>query len=213
MATEAPPKTPPAATRPLVVGLPGGIGAGKSTAARLFQQLGAPVLDADDVARAVVAPRSEGLQAVVKRFGAAVRLPSGDLDRARLGQYVFADEAARRDLEAIVHPRIRARILDWISQQNAPYCVVVVPLLFETGFDAIVDRVATVSLDAQTQLTRVAARDQRDVEQIQSIMQAQLPDATRRARADDVLRNDGSRQALAAQIIALDRRYQTMVAN
>ena len=87
------------------------------------------------------------------------------------------------------------------------------PLLFETGFDAIVDRVATVSLDAQTQLTRVAARDQRDVEQIQSIMQAQLPDATRRARADDVLRNDGSRQALAAQIIALDRRYQTMVAN
>jgi len=196
-----------------VVGLTGGIGAGKSTAAQLFQRLGAPVLDADDVARAVVAPHSEGLRTVMKRFGTTVRHASGVLDRVRLGQYVFTDEAARRDLEAILHPRIRTRILDWISQQSTPYCVVVVPLLFETGFDAIVDRVVTVSLDAQTQLTRVAARDQRGVQQIHSIMQAQLPDATRRARADDVLRNDGSRQALAAQIITLDHRYQTMVAN
>ena len=199
------------ANRPLVVGLTGGIGAGKSTAARLFQQLGAPVLDTDDVARDVVAPHSDGLAAVRERFGDAVVNASGALDRTRLGRRVFADTAARRDLEAITHPRIRAHALDWIVRQTAPYCVVVAPLLFETGFDAIVDRVAAISLDAQTQLTRVVARDQRDAEQVRLIMQAQLPDAIRRARADDVLRNDGSRDALTTQIIALDRRYRAMV--
>ena len=203
--------TPASANRPLVVGLTGGIGAGKSTAARLFQQLGVPVLDTDDVARDVVAPHSDGLAAVRERFGDAVVNASGALDRTRLGQHVFADDDARRDLEAITHPRIRARVLDWIVRQTAPYCVVVVPLLFETGFDALVDRVAAISLDAQTQFTRVVTRDHRDADQVRLILRAQLPDATRRARADDVLRNDGSRHALTTQIIALDRRYRAMV--
>jgi dephospho-CoA kinase len=191
----------------LRIGLTGGIASGKSTVAALFAGLGVPVIDTDEIAREVVLPGSAGLAEVVAAFGPAVLDPAGALDRRRLRSLVFADDGARRRLEAITHPRIEAATLAACDRAGGPYQLLVVPLLFESGFARHVDRILVVDCEAAIQRDRLLRRDGEEPAQVERILRAQLDPATRRARADDVIRNDGDREQLREQVQKLHERY------
>jgi len=174
-----------------VLGLTGGIASGKSTVAALLTELGARVVCADTLAREVVAPGTPGLAAVAARFGADYLTADGRLDRARLGRLVFADPQARRDLEALLHPRIRRAFADAVARirAEAPEAVVVydAPLLIEAGADREVDRVIVVAVDEGVQVKRLMARDGLSEAEATARIRAQMPAAERLAHADVVI--------------------------
>jgi dephospho-CoA kinase len=188
-----------------MVGLTGGIGAGKSEVARRLAELGAIVIDSDRLAREVVEPGTEGLAEVVAAFGPEVLGPDGALDRPALGRRVFGDEAARRRLEAIIHPRVRARSAELIAAAP-PDAVVVndIPLLVESGVGAGFDVVVVVAASEETRLRRLARSRGMSADEARSRMAAQATDEQRRAAADVVLDNDGSLEDLRA---AVDRLW------
>lgn len=190
-----------------VVGLTGGIGSGKSTVCRLFEELGVPVLDADVVAREVVAPGSPALEAIAADFGREVIGAGGALDRAALRRRVFADPHDRERLEALLHPLIRARITAAIGRIEAPYCVVSIPLLVESGWIDLVDRIAVVDVPESVQKERTARRDGLTAAEVEAIMRTQAGRAQRLAHADDVIHNEGDLNHLRAQVEALHRLY------
>ena len=191
----------------LRVGLTGGIASGKTTVADQFAGLGAGVIDTDRVARDVVRPGEAGLAAVVEAFGPDILSASGELDRRALRAVVFADPGQRRRLEAILHPLIRARTLRRLDRLSAPYAVVVVPLLLETGFGSLVDRVAVVDCARETQLARLLARDGIDPAQAEAMLNAQVDRQTRLAGADDVIDNGGDPARTRERVRALHARY------
>ncbi len=172
------------------VGLTGGIASGKTTVAALFTDLGAGLVDTDRVAREVVAAGEPGLEAIVEAFGADILLDSGDLNRSALRAIAFGDPDERRKLEALLHPLIRARTLAQLEALEAPYAVVVVPLLVETDFAQFVDRVLVVDCPRELQLERLVRRDQISAADAEAILAAQVDRETRSAHADDIL--DGS---------------------
>lgn len=188
----------------LVVGLTGGIAAGKSTVAAALEAAGAPVIRSDALAREVVAPGTAGLSAVVSAFGPTVLGPDGTLDRRALAARVFADPQERRRLEAITHPRIRELTLGWLQrrrEEGAPAAVCDIPLLFEVGLHgpgSFLDRIWVVAVDADTQLRRLQARDALSREAALARINAQWPLAEKVRRADLVLCNSGSPEELAA---------------
>ena len=195
---------------PAVVAVTGNIGSGKSTVARLLEARGAVRIDADQLARDVVAPGTAGLAAVVERFGPAVRAGDGGLDRAALGRIVFDDEVARRDLEALTHPRIRdamaARIAEALAT-NAPLVAVEVPLLFETGLDRAFPATLLVAAPEDVRLQRVTTRDGLSTAEARARIAAQMPEADKRARATWVLDNHHGFDALTA---AVDELWPTL---
>ena len=191
----------------LRIGLTGGIGTGKSTVAELFAARGVPVIDADVISREVVAPGQPALEAIVATFGAEILDAQGALDRTRLRERVFSDSKQRLQLEAILHPRIRAEMTARISTLSAPYVVLVIPLLFEAAQTDMVDRVLVVDVPPDVQHERVTARDALTNQQIDAILTAQLDREHRIERADDVIDNQGDRAALARQVDTLHRRY------
>jgi dephospho-CoA kinase len=188
------------------VGLTGGVGAGKSTVAALLAAHGAVVIDADAIAREVVEPGTPGFAAVVSAFGAEVVGPDGRLDRPRLAALVFADDAARARLNAIVHPLVGQRMAE-LSAAAAPDAIVVhdVPLLVENGLAGGFDRVVVVQADPAHRLARLAARGMAE-QDARERMAAQASDEQRRAVADELIVNDGSREDLAAQVDAVWQR-------
>jgi dephospho-CoA kinase len=194
------------------LGLTGGIASGKSTVAAEFARLGVPVIDLDDVAREVVAPGTPLLEAVLARFGARLRTPEGGLDRRALREIVFADPAARADLEALLHPAIRARAEQLVQAAGGPYQVIVEPLLAERGSAGRYQRVLLVDCDESLQRERLARRDGSSAATIDGLLAAQATRAQRRAVAHDVLENTGSQAQLAAAVRALHDRYRALAA-
>jgi dephospho-CoA kinase len=195
------------------VGLTGGIASGKTTVAQRFAELGVPVIDADEVARALVAPGQPALTAVVERFGPGVLDRDGSLERRALRSRVFADAAARRDLEAILHPAIRAQMERLSAAAAGPYVVLAIPLLIEGGAArSRVDRILVVDTDEAVQLARVQARDGSSVEEARAIVAAQASRTARLACADDVLENSGDLATLRAAVDDLHRRYLALAA-
>ncbi len=189
------------------VGLTGGIASGKSTVAAMFGALGVPVIDADELARDVVAPGTPGLEAVLREFGPELRRPDGSLDRQRLRALVFADPERRRRLEALLHPPI-ARALEATSRQaGGPYQLLVVPLLVESGLDRRVDRVLVVDCPEELQRTRLLQRDGETPAGVERLLAAQLDRASRLARADDMVRNKGALEDARRQVAGLHQRY------
>jgi dephospho-CoA kinase len=185
----------------MVIGLTGGIGSGKSTVAALFAAHGARIVDTDQVAREVVEPGSPVLDAISYEFGTGVLTPDGKLDRAALGRIVFADPRKRELLNQLTHPAIRARALELIGEPRPDeVVVVVVPLLFESGFDEHCERTVAVVADQGVRLTRVAARDAVSEEHVAARISAQLPDDEYERRADHVIRNDGDQGHLRRQV-------------
>lgn len=191
----------------LKIGLTGGIGSGKTAASDHFARLGAEVIDTDRLSRELVEPGEQALAEIVAAFGAEMLDGQGRLDRARLRERVFADPAARRRLEAILHPRIRDAMLARAARSTAPYVVFVIPLLVEAGQQNLVDRVLLIDVPEALQRARVAARDGLEAAQIDRILAAQTDRATRLAHADDVIRNDGSVEDLYAAVEELHHKY------
>jgi dephospho-CoA kinase len=189
------------------VGLTGGVASGKSTVARLFAALGIPIIDADEVAREVVLPGSEALEAIRARFGGRVIAPDGTLDRRALRDIVFADPAARSDLEALTHPAIRHTMEQRSRAAQGPYQIFAIPLLIESGGAHRVDRILVVDCPEALQIRRLQARDGSTLEQAQAILAAQAPRQARLHAADDVIVNDDGLQPLRAQAERLHATY------
>lgn len=189
------------------VALTGGVASGKSTVAKLFQTLGAGLIDTDDIARAVVAPGSEALSEIATRFGPEVIGPDGALDRARLRDQVFRDARARADLEAITHPRIRAEVARRSRAAREPYVLVAVPLLAETGTAKDYDRVLVVDSAPDMQRLRLMQRDGIDDAAAARMLAAQASREARLTIADDVIVNDGDIAHLARDAELLHKAY------
>ena len=197
----------------LVIGLTGGIASGKSTVGNHFIELDVPLLDGDHVAREVVAPPSPALAAIAERFGPEYLLADGALDRRRLRERVFAEPAARRELEAITHPLIRQRIIAWRNSQTAPYCILSVAILVESGMNQLVDRILVVDVPQATQLERLVTRDGIAEPLAQQMIAAQASRTERLARADDVIDNTRPTPQLAAQVDRLHQLYLQIAGN
>lgn len=189
------------------IGLTGGIASGKSLVAAEFAALGVPVIDTDVVARQVVEPGEPALARIVERFGAQMLTEDGQLDRRQLRNHVFADAAERAALEGILHPVIRERSLAAAREADGAYQLLVVPLLIETEFRRLVNRVLVVDCPESTQLERLVARDGEDPEQATRMIDAQVPREKRLAAADDVIDNGGSRSATRRQVARLHALY------
>lgn len=197
----------------LVVGLTGGIGSGKTTVSNLFAELAVPVIDTDIIAREVVEPGQPALAEIVAEFGADCVDGNGSLQRAVLRQRIFHDAAARQRLEVILHPRIRNVVRERVAIHIAPYVLVVIPLLLESGMRDLVQRVLLVDVSEEEQMRRVLHRDQVHQLQVRQILNAQATRSQRLAIADEVLVNDGSPAALADKVAALHQHYLQVAAN
>jgi len=182
--------------------LTGGIATGKSFCLARFAALGAVTIDADRLAREAVAPGSDGLAQVVRRFGAGILRGDGELDRAALGALVFAERAARADLEAIVHPLVYRRIDDWFADLPSGTRVAIadIPLLFETGHEHDFERVVVCACDAAEQFRRLVTRDHLSGDEARARLAAQWPIAEKVRRADYVIRTDGTFADTEAQV-------------
>jgi dephospho-CoA kinase len=192
-----------------VLGLTGGIGSGKSMVASMFAQLGADVVDADQLAREVVEPGQPALNEIATAFGPDILLPDGHLDRAKLGRIIFADPVARAKLNAITHPRIQERMAGEISTRASRPGVLIadIPLLYENDRTGSVQTVIVVWVDPQTQLRRLLERDRLTEEEARQRIAAQMPLDAKRARADVVIDNSGSQASTQRQVEAIYRRY------
>jgi dephospho-CoA kinase len=198
---------PARAQRVFSVGLTGGVASGKSLVARQFVRLGAQLVDTDEIAREVVARGEPGLAAIRAEFGDAVLTASGELDRRALRKLVFDDDDKRRRLETLLHPLIRARTLARLDAASGPYAIVAVPLLVETDFGALVDRVLVVDAPEDAQLERLMRRDGLPRSEAAAMIAAQAKRATRLAAAHDVIDNSGDERATLTQVDRLHRLY------
>jgi dephospho-CoA kinase len=196
--------------RRLRIGLTGGIASGKSAVARRFIELGVPVIDADESSRSVVAPGQPGLSQVIKAFGSGVLNANGELDRQALRNLIFADDSRRRDLEAILHPLIRADMERQALTAIGPYLVLAIPLLVEGGVTDRVDRILVVDVDEAVQLQRLMVRDSHSLAQARAILAAQANRASRLKVADDVLVNSGTVPELRQAVDRLHLRYLSL---
>ncbi|MCG5501001.1 dephospho-CoA kinase [Ectothiorhodospira lacustris] len=194
----------------LTIGLTGGIGSGKSTVSRLFEDRGAAVIDSDIIARRVVEPGSPGLTALVETFGTQILKDDGTLDRAAMRDMVFRNSQTRHRLESLLHPMIWDAIEQEKSKIATPYCVLVVPLLVESGAQGRVDRILLVDCSVPSQRERAGRRDGVSPQQIQAILDAQATREQRLAAADDIIDNEKSVDTLPAQVEALHQRYLRM---
>ena len=191
-----------------VVALTGGVASGKSAVARRFEALGIHVYDADVAAREVVAPREAALAEIEFVFGADVLKADGSLDRRAMRERVFADPVARKKLEGIIHPRVRAWLRRRVGMDRGPYCILAIPLLVENREAyAWVDRVLLVDAPEALQIERLMQRDGVTREGALRMLDAQSSREQRLAIADDVIVNDGEEAALDAQVATLHERY------
>jgi len=190
------------------VALTGGIASGKSTVADMFAALGVPIIDTDVIARELVQPGQPALDEIRNRFGNEVIDDTGNLDRRTLRSMVFADENARLDLEAILHPRIGAETRRQADAAEGPYQIIVVPLLVGSPLTQFVDRVLVVDCDEELQLQRLLARDTETVEQARRILSAQASREARLAIADDVISNNRGLDETQRQVRELDKTFR-----
>jgi dephospho-CoA kinase len=190
-----------------VVGLTGGIGSGKSAAADEFARLGATVVDTDEIAHELTGPGGAALPLIEKQFGKAF-VAGGAMDRKRMRERVFADPHAKKTLEQILHPMIRAESARRIAAASGAYVIHVVPLLVESpDYRKRVDRVLVVDVPEGTQIERVRSRSGLAQDEVRAIMRTQASRAERLAAADDVIDNAGPREALRTQVAALHQKY------
>ena len=195
-----------------IVGLTGGIGCGKTTVSNLFHAFGVPVIDADIVARQVVAPGSPCLSTITEHFGPDILLENGELNRSLLRQKVFSNTEDKTWLDNLLHPAIRQRILTELAGVQSAYAILVAPLLLENGLEQYVQRVLVIDVPESVQVKRTLTRDNTSEQQVKAIMAAQLPRQERLNRADDIITNDSSVAELAPKVAALHQQYLQLAA-
>lgn len=196
----------------LKVGLTGGIGCGKSTVAKIFAELNVPVLDADEIAHRLVEKGQPALVQIQQGFGPDILNPDGSLDRKAIREQVFSDPKQKQKLESILHPLIYKTLQTELEQLTAPYCIISIPLLFETDMAHFVDRILVIDCPVETQIERVKIRDKLTIERIQSIIDNQVSRKFRKAQADDLIDNSGNDYRLAEQVKKLHNLYLSLSA-
>jgi len=194
----------------LRVGLTGGIGSGKSTIASLFAMRGVPIIDTDEIARSLTDPGQEAFSEIVRIFGDSIMDKDRRIDRDKLRERVFENPEDRQNLENILHPRIRIKVQEKLAALVAPYAIVVVPLLIESGFTDLVDRVLVVDTFENVQLQRTAARTGLSESEIRKIMAAQASRAQRLQLANDVIENNADRKRLETEVERVHQWYQSL---
>lgn len=191
----------------LVVGLTGGIGSGKSVVANDFAKLGAPIIDADVVARQVVEPGTPAYDAIREHFGREIVSITSQINRSHLRRLIFNNPQERLWLENLLHPLIFADIKKQIATHQAPYLIVVIPLLVETMPHPYLDRILVVDADPQDQISRTVSRDHRPPQEIEQVLISQATREQRLLLADDVILNNGSLKDLQTKVQALHEHY------
>ena len=191
----------------LIVGLTGGIGSGKSAASQWFETQGINVVDADIAAREIVEKGQPALAQIQSAFGDWVLLESGELNRKALREHIFQHPSARQQLEEITHPAIRQSIIEQLAQASSPYVILVSPLLFETNQHLLTQRTLLIDASIELQIQRASQRDGQSVEQIENIIQAQMPRDRKLDLADDIAVNDGHLEHLYTQLQKLHLHY------
>ncbi|MDD1640604.1 MAG: dephospho-CoA kinase, partial [Methylococcaceae bacterium] len=194
----------------LKIGLTGGIGCGKSTVARIFEQLKTPVIDADEIAHQLVAIGQPALAQIQQDFGTRVFKQDGSLDRKKLSEIVFSDPKQKQKLESILHPLVYEAIqaaLNQLNQLNKSYCIISIPLIFETNMTHLVDRIMVVDCSVETQIERVRKRDNMAIERIQSIIDSQVSRAFRKTHTNDLIDNSVTDDRLAEEVKKLHNLY------
>jgi len=195
----------------LIIGLTGGIGSGKTEVANRFAKLGIEIIDTDIIAHEIVKPGQETYQKILDHFGTKITNEDKTINRSKLREVVFKDEKERVLLEEITHPIIRKNVQEQIKQVKSPYCIVVIPLLVETGKKDYIDRVLVIDSPEELQIERGLQRDKTSEADIKAIMVSQVDRETRLAAADDIIVNEGSLENLDKQIAELDSKYNKMV--
>ncbi|WP_017443660.1 dephospho-CoA kinase [Gayadomonas joobiniege] len=196
-----------------VLGLTGGIGSGKSTVAKIFSEQSIYVVDADQIARDLVAPGSDCLKRIEQKFGAEVIDPAtGGLNRAHLRQLIFADHSAKTWLNDLLHPRIREHMQIQCQQASSPYVVLMIPLLFENKLEHLTDRVLVTDCLPATQIKRTMARDKCDSHLVTKIMQSQIDREERLNRADDIISTEIDKKMMYTQVIEFHQKYLKLAA-
>ena len=193
----------------LRIGLTGGIGSGKTTVANHFSSLGIHIIDADEIVHQISTPGHRAFDAIIQHFGVDVLNSDGTLNRLELGHRVFTDTEERKALESILHPAVRIAMQQEMKESDSPYCILVIPLLVETGYTDLVDRVLVVTADREKRVAWVKQRNGLSDTQIESIMAAQASDEERDRIADDVIENNGSLDSLFKQVEDLDSKYRS----
>jgi dephospho-CoA kinase len=187
----------------MILGLTGGIATGKSTVSAMLRQRGIPVIDADQIAREVVEPGKPAYEAIVRHFGKEILLPDGSINRKLLGEIVFSNEAERQKLNSIVHPEVRRVMREQAEEAERAGAQIVfmdIPLLFESKLQHMVDKIVVVYAPARMQLARMMERDELDEEQAMKRLRAQLPIEQKRAEADYLIDNQGTREETEQQV-------------
>lgn len=196
-----------------VLGLTGGIGSGKSAASQWFEAQGITVVDADVVAREVVEIGQPALTQIQQAFGDWVLLADGSLNRRALREYIFQSPEARKTLESITHPAIRASIIQQLHAAQSPYAILVSPLLFETNQHELTQHTLLIDATIELQIERASQRDGQNIEQIRNIIAAQMSREQKQTMADDIVLNDGHLDHLYAHLRLLHQKYLNMAAS
>lgn len=192
----------------LTVGLTGGIGSGKTLAGTYFENLGVPLLDADVISRELLTPGNPVFDQVITQFGTRFLNSHGLLDRRMLRQEIFSNKQKRLQLENIVHPAVRTRIINRLAElDHFAYVILIIPLLIETDFSALVNRVLVIDTSKENQITRVSQRDKQPRSAVEKIIASQLDREARLAAADDIISNEGTTSDLRAAVEAQHKIY------
>ena len=197
----------------LKIGLTGGIGCGKTTVSNLFQQFNVPIIDADEISRHLVKSGTPALKKIETVFGSEILLGNGELNRVYLKKCIFDDSTAKQKLEAILHPLIFQEISNQLNAISADYCIVAIPLLFETHAEFLFDRILVIDCDEKTQIERVQIRDNLSLTEIRAILAAQVSSEFRQKHAHDIVDNSKNNDQLAEQVKKLHNFYISLSQN
>jgi dephospho-CoA kinase len=197
----------------MIIGLTGGIGSGKSAAADLFNNLGIDSIDADDLARDSLDISSQGYKLFIKEFGKKYLDENKNINRELLRKDIFNDPAAKLKLENIIHPLVRTGIQSFINNSSSEYCIVVVPLIFETNTSKFYDRILVIDCDVDAQISRTSKRDKQTNNAIKNIINKQATREERLSIADDVIENNGSLESLRDAVFKTHKKYMELIKN
>jgi len=197
----------------MIIGLTGGIGSGKSAAADCFIELGIDVIDADIIAKNTLSKDSHGYNLFVQKFGEGLLDKNKEINRTLLRKEIFSNEIKKKELENIIHPNMRSKISDFINNSESPYCIVMVPLIFETNSSDNYDRILLIDCDVKTQIKRSSIRDNQSNKDIQKIISSQATRDERLSIADDVVLNTSSFEYLKNEIFKIHKKYMEIINN
>ena len=197
----------------MIIGLTGGIGSGKSAAADFFSNLGIDTIDADDLAKDSLNMNSPGYKLFIKEFGEKYLDKNRNINRELLRKDIFNDPVTKLKLENIIHPLVRSSIQSFIDSYSSDYCIIIVPLIFETNSSKLYDRILVIDCDIETQISRTSKRDNQTNNEIKNIINKQASRDQRLSIADEVIENNGTLESLKSDVLEMHKKYMELIKN